>query len=737
VTAVSLLSRHIRRIYKHTRFSIGDHTWPPEQPQDFTPLVLLHYKKQRTAQDTTTIITRLHSGGIHDVISATSSNHPNNQPLKSALQYSDVTKKAADVLEVFEHSNSPQTVLIEGAPGIGKSILMKHIAYSWAEGEILAKFQLVFLVYLRDPVIQNIKSFRGLLQSFYKRVTDDEDIAVCSKCLVQDGGKTVTFLLDGYDEFPEELRENSLIADILNRYVLPECGLVISSRPHASMHIHKKATLKVDILGFTEIEQDHFIQRSLKEQPDKIIQLTTYLQNHWTINSLCFSPFYMVVLIFICKQEHSLPRSLTELYEKLICLTICRHLVKCGDTVAASSVITDFYKLPFPWDEIIKQLAKLSLHGLNNNQLIFTLTEIKTFCPQLELVPGAINGFGLLQVVEHIGIFKATKSFSFIHVTMQEFLAAYHITLLPPEEELSMLEKYFWSDIHTNMFNIYTALTKGQTPMFKQFVCNDDGTINNEFLNDKMKCLHLYQRLYEAGNKQMCLAIEKMFSDEEIYLWGITLSRSDLGAVTTMLTCSSIKQWKELELSSCCIQDHGIQLLHHSLMYSGVTIEELRLGNNGLSSFADNGLCDIVISCEVKALEISYNKTVGETNEFFSRILMHPSSRIEILYMIGNSYSSSVAVQLFTSLKDNTTLKRLVVMDNEITDEACSSICAALQVNNTLWLLNIWGNPITEKSLQLIVNSLHSNNSLELLWLPKYNEIYTTITLLQKVVNKN
>ena len=683
---------------------------------------------------------RLHTGGINDVISAASSQpdfKPTSiQPLKKALQYNEVTKSVADVLVLFEQTDSPQTVLIEGAPGIGKSILMKHIAYSWAEGEILSKFQLVLLVYLRDPAIQKIKSLKGLLNSFYRRVTDnDEDIAACSKHLVQDGGKSLIFLLDGYDEFPEELRENSLIADILDRYVLPECGLVISSRPHASVHIHKKATLRVDILGFTEKEREHFIQQSLKKQPDKIVQLTTYLQNHMTINSLCFTPFHMVVLLFIYKQEYSLPNSLTELYKLFICLTICRHLAKCGNNIF--SVITDFYKLPYPCDTIIKQLSNLCLHSLANNQLIFTLTDIKTFCPQLEIIPRAIDGFGLLQVVEYIDIFKTTKTFTFIHVVVQEFLAAYHITLLPPYKELSILEKYFWNDNHTNMFNIYVALTKGQSPALMKFLCNNDGTIGEKFLNDKLKCLHLYQHIYGADDKQMCYAIEKMFSDKEIYLWGTTLSRNDLGAVTTMLACSSIKQWKELELSSCCIQDYGVKLLHRSLRDSNITIEELRLGNNGLSSSSDRCLCDIVINCEVKALEISYNKTIGETNEFFPKILAHPSSRIEILYMIGNNYSSAVAVQLFTSLKDNTTLKRLVIMDNKITDEACDAICAALQVNNTLWLLNIWGNPITGKALQLIVNALQENNTLQLLWFPKDDdEDFEAITSLRKVVNK-
>ena len=76
----------------------------------------------------------------------------------------------------------------------------------------------------------------------------------CSDYLVCNDGKDIVFLFDGFDEFPEALQKNSLIADILKRKVLPFCALVVSSRPHATAHLREQATVRVDILGFTEIE---------------------------------------------------------------------------------------------------------------------------------------------------------------------------------------------------------------------------------------------------------------------------------------------------------------------------------------------------------------------------------------------------------------------------------------------------------------------------------------------------
>ena len=745
-TVVSQLSRHVKGIYKQTRLDVGKDTWPPEQPKDFTPVVLVHYEEQRTTKDVNIITKAVHTGHISDVISAASSqpvtkHHQldSHQPLREALQTSKVTRNVADILKPFDQCDDPQTILIEGAPGIGKSILMKHISYCWAEGDVMKKIQLVLLICLRDPGVQKMSSLQDLLQSFCERHVDASYLStVCAKVVFQDKGRSTAVLLDGYDEFPEGLRENSLIADIINRKVLPECGLIVSSRPHASQHLHNKATLRVDILGFTETEREHFIQQSLKTQPHKIPQLTNYLHHHTTINSLCFTPFHLLVLLFLFKKGYPLPNNSTELYKLFISLTICRHLAKYGNTV--TQPITDLNNLPYPCGKIIQQLSKLSLQALNNNQLIITLEQIKSVCSQLEAIPGAINGFGLLQVVEHIDIFYATKTFNFIHFSIQEYLAAHYVANLPSDEERSILEEYFWSDIHYNMFNHYVTLTKGQRPSFKLFLRSGNKaiTIDDKFLEDELQGLRFYRIFYEAGDISTCKTIEEKFTDKEISLASTTLSPNNLEDLTTLLTCSSCRNWKRINLGSCHIQDYGLRLLHRSLHHSNITIDDLWLRNNVLSSSSDNSLSDIVITCKVKVLNISNNKAVGETPHFFTTLLTHPSCVIEKLYMWDNNYSTTrPVVELFSSLRENKTVKELWITGNNISDDECGVICDVLHVNHTLRRLYIHDNPITGQASQLILDALKNNNTLERLALPSYPEdIKKEITSLQQVVNE-
>ena len=728
VIVVYQLSCHVKAVYKATRFTVAKDTWPPEQPKEFTPLVLLHHEDEHSMEHVTAITKALHTGAISDVISATTSDplakHPRlygHDKLGEALKASKTTTDVSEILAPLENNDKPQMILIEGAPGIGKTILVKHIAFRWAEQGMLQKYELVLLVHLRDPTVQKMSSLKQLFQYFCKHNMEDEEVVMCIKHISSNQGKTLTLLLDGYDELPEEVRGNSLIADILNRQVLPDCGLVVSSRPHASVLLRKQATLRVDILGFTDKQRKHYIEHSLNDQ-SQIKQLTTYLEQHIIISTLCYVPFNIVLLLFLYKQGVALPNNATQLYNIFICLTIRRQLTKHG--ITTKQPITDINNLPEPYGKFIHQLSRLSLQALNNNQLIFTLDEIKQCCPQVESIPGALNAFGLLQAIEHVSIFQTTTTFNFLHLSVQEFLAAHYITTLTPDEELSILNKYFWTDRHSNMFTMYINLTNAQRYSFRKFLSGGDDTIaiHSKFLDDKLKCIQLYRCFNEAsGDDHVCRTIERKFSDGIIYF--ITpLSTNDIINIATLISCSSIKQWKELNLHYCNIRDAGLHIIHRTIT-SSITIEQLLLSNNDLSSSSDGCLADIVITCGVKVLGISHNKTIGQTEEFFPTILSPSLSMIETLYIAAINLSSRAAIMIFTLLKEKTKLKELYMANNDVTDDACDVIAETLQVNSTLQYLNIHGNKISKEAIRLILNSLRHNNTLTQLNIPSgYSE---------------
>ena len=744
VEAVTILSKRVREVNIQTRLRVDEEAWPPDPPKTFTPLVLIQHQGYRNMKQSTAMAEFVERGHIDKVVTVTTTDTlpthlklDSHQPLQEVLDTSKVTKEVAEILAPLETSDDPQFVLIEGAPGIGKTLLLREISCRWGKHQILKKFKLVLLLCLRDPAVQQMSFIEDLFRLFCKRHRRATEIAsTCSDYLSLNNGEDLMLLFDGYDEYPERLRKDSLIADILKREVLPHCGLIVSSRPNASVSLREQATVRIDILGFTEAEREQYIKESMKGQLQKIDELTQYLQDHSTISSLCFVPFNIVVLVYLYKQGFSLPQTSAELYNYFICLTVRRHLAKHGH----HSNITQLTDLPQPYNRIIQQLSKLSLEALNEDKLTFTSDEIKAACPALAAIPGAINGFGLLQAVEHSGLIETT-TINFLHFSIQEYLAAYHIANLPADEELKIIKEKFWSAIHFNMFSIYVSLTKGQRPSFKHFLCggNKSMTISDKFLNDQLQSVRLYRCFHEAGDVHICKTIEQSvkFSDKEVDLSGTRLTASDVECVTVFLTSSFNKEWVGLNLWRCYIQDHGLHILHRGLLHcSNITIDLLELTYNGLTTQSSSLISDITVKCKVKTLVITGNDTIGDNKQLYS-ILSSPSTMLEELWINYTKLSTRGAIALFTALKDNNKLKWLYIDRNAITDDACDAITAGLKKNNCLVKLYMGNNSLTGEAIVNIVNSLKVNNTLVALGLPECPEdTKKTISSLQQVINK-
>ena len=414
--------------------------------------------------------------------------------------------------------------------------------------------------------------------------------------------------------------------------------------------------------------------------------------------------------------------------------------------------------LPDPYKRIIHQLSKFSLEALDNNKLVFTSNEIKMCCPDIATIKGAINGFGLLQAIQHFGLTGKTMTFNFLHFSIQEYLAAHYVASLPASDELEFLKEKFWSKIHSNMFDIYITLTKGQRPSFKQFMKPPIGQwimdclkgtgaqLAYQFVEDKLKCFRLFRCFFEVGDKEICRSIKNsdifnskiiQFNDQNFCENVKKLSPSEVECMTVFLTCSSHKEWKEIALYRCHIQDHGIRILHHGLTSCEVTITTLQLWHNGLTESSSSAIRDITINCKVKMLYISNNNKVGEDEDLYS-ILSDPSSMLEELRMNWTKLSSSAAIKLFSRLSDSKKLQKLQIANNNITDEASDAIIMAMKKNTSLVTLIMHNNPISGECVECIVQILQHNNTLQELWLPNNycDSIKERIRILAEGINK-
>ena len=229
----------------------------------------------------------------------------------------------------------------------------------------------------------------------------------------------------------------------------------------------------------------------------------------------------------------------------------------------------------------------------------------------------------------------------------------------------------------------------------------------------------------------------KVFHNKIISLRFNKLSPSDIECLGVFLTTSTTKQWQGLNLTSCSLRDHEICTLHHGIVGTSPTkIGLVDLPANFITSSSDSVISDLVINCSVTSLCVSGNNTLGETIKFY-RMISHPHSVLEQLWLAGNRLTTVSAIFLFRSLREPNQLKSLIIGDNLIGDDVCEEVIITLQINKTLKRLLMFNNPISSDCAHKIINSLFHNDVLSLLWLPDYcDDVIGAMKTKQEEINE-
>ena len=503
----------MREEYIQSRFSLKEDEWPPYQPKHYTTLALIYHKGRHTDTGVITVTKELVNEG-------------NMANLSASKSFDNKRYCSKDISELFS-SNTPNFILIEGAPGIGKTILSKEIAFQWAMKKILKVKALVFLILLRDPNLKTINSVEKLLEYLL-----DSDIApTLSKHLVKTRGEDLTIIFDGYDELSEEDRKNSLVARIINRAKLPKCSLVITSRPTASLRLRGISDCSVEILGFTEEDRLDYIQHALKGSDVKIATLQSYLQSNSTINALCYVPLNMTILLCLFEevlsyttesndQLNTLPNTQTELYKNFIWMIIGRFLNKHDPQFCSTFFNVDNLEIPERYNKVLIELSHLAFVALQKDCIVFDMHDIAEFCPNLTMTSDSWSGLGLLKAAQ----FVTKVSFHFLHFSIQEYLAASYIAKLPNTKQIELLKATFWDIRYFNTWIMYNGVTGGRTLAWKHFLSGNKfvfftrlfkTSISKSLLTDKVKSLYLFQCFNEAGGNEL---VENFFKIKKLTL---------------------------------------------------------------------------------------------------------------------------------------------------------------------------------------------------------------------------
>ena len=416
--------------------------WPPTATKKYIHLAVV--KKEEVSKQQADEFTKstIH-GNIEDICKK-----------KQAVDFTQIGKK--------EDGSLAKLILVEGAPGIGKTTFSWKVCRMWAKGKILQEYGLVVLIRLRDKRVQEITCFTDLF--FY---SDHELQNSVAKEVQDHQGKSVLLLFEGYDELPRKLQtQQSIFLDILHKDFLPHATILITSRPTATRFLHWKfkseISQHIEILGFTKGDIVSYVHDAIQDEQVRT-DFFQYLKCYPYIRGMMYVPLNAVIVTEVYKSsrqspEKFIPTTRTELYTALTRSLLLRYLLGHREYGQREWTLKKFSDLPQELYEQFKRICEVALKGMIEDEFVH------------RDLPHDFNTLDLMQSVPELYVEQgASISYNFFHLTLQEFLAAVSISQQLVEEQVRLITEPL-SILRTDLGTIpgktkSTAIASGTTPL--------------------------------------------------------------------------------------------------------------------------------------------------------------------------------------------------------------------------------------------------------------------------------
>ena len=366
-----------------------------------------------------------------------------------------------DVFTANKNGVVPKRILVQGQTGIGKSTFVKKLAVDWAEldntttedkqKDILKTFELLVVVNLKE--VSKCQSLKDVISCSSIFARKDKHLTDSLLNYISNNEDKVLLVFDGYDEY--RCGSNSEIYEVFRGNKLRNCCVLITTRISKADELRPFKYMHAEITGFSEDDRKAFMSKMLDGEAEAG-ELGIFLE----LRNLLDLAKIPLLLLFFCTlwkkgKLENFTKSKTELY-----LAIIQYVL---DYNQGKDCPAHFGKV-HGFEDVLTEIGKVALQCLLKDDHVFEYDQLSAavLCDESVIV-------GLLQVSEYAENLRPAGMVSFIHKSIQEFLAAWFVTYrCVPEGNLGGIEQ------HARTLDDYVALEN----VF-QFVCglSDDGAV--------------------------------------------------------------------------------------------------------------------------------------------------------------------------------------------------------------------------------------------------------------------
>ncbi|XP_030264684.1 protein NLRC3-like isoform X2 [Sparus aurata] len=374
------------------------------------------------------------------------------------MEVKPTTEESIQPCDMFKppsgKGRSIRTVLTNGIAGIGKTFLVQKFVLDWTNKENNQDVHLIFPFTFRQLNLRQGEKL-SLIELIHKSIRETKDIQAEALnhifTTLQSSGNTnydkskfkLVFVLDGLDEShlqlncsTDEIQDTDfdvtqstsvdvLLSNLIKRNLLPSARLWITTRPAATNQIHSDfVDMVTEVRGFTDPQKEEYFRKRFidEKQASRII---SHIKTSRSLHIMCHIPVFCWITATVLedvlktREGGELPKTLTEMYVEFLKFQICQTKKKYDPKKFSQNMCIQY----------IKTLAKLAFHHLEKGNLIFYERDLKESGID---VRGASVFSGMFTEIfkeERGRKNDEVKMFSFVHLSVQEFLAALYVKM--------------------------------------------------------------------------------------------------------------------------------------------------------------------------------------------------------------------------------------------------------------------------------------------------------------------